>query len=101
MNASTVLYVYFISDPDEIYIATYDGIEPDAAIVAHDYIAHNCGIGSNEAICSELGIPIFNRKYNRHTENVSTNIRKQPQLQISCVICLSVKQKRYLGKNAL
>src|SRR5690606_20151995 len=41
MNHRSVLHVYFVSHSDEVYIAPHHGIEPDAAIITHDYIANN------------------------------------------------------------
>jgi uncharacterized membrane protein (GlpM family) len=60
VNNGAILNIHFISDANAVYIAPHHGIEPDAAIVAHYYIAHDGGIGGNKAIASELWVNPFN-----------------------------------------
>ena len=98
MDAGTILYVDFISNPDEIYVATYHCIEPNAAIIAHDHVAHNCGIRSNKAIYSELGMFVFNRKYDWHI--INTNIRKQVKSKFLALFVLQ-ENTNGPGKDAL
>src|SRR4030095_6581868 len=66
MNARSILDIYFITYADEIHIAANHCIEPDAAVVTHDHITNDSGVGSNETIFSKLRVFVFNRKYDRH-----------------------------------
>jgi hypothetical protein len=54
MNTGAILNIDFVAEPDKIYIAANDGIEPGTALISHDYIANNGGIGGNETINSKL-----------------------------------------------
>jgi hypothetical protein len=51
---------------DAVHIASYDGVEPDAAIVTHLYVSDNGGVRGDETIFSKTGGFAFNRKYRSH-----------------------------------
>lgn len=61
MNTGPVLYVDFVAHADKVHITSYNGIEPDAAI-----ITHHRSIRSNKTIVAKLRVFIFYRKYNRY-----------------------------------
>src|SRR5688572_32225941 len=71
MNASSILYVYFITHFYKIDIAPHHRIEPYAALITHDHVSDNGGIGGYKAIVSKLRVFVFYRKYYRHLENLS------------------------------
>src|SRR5579859_1406260 len=54
MDNHAILYIHFISDPDDIDITPYYSIEPNAAIVPHHYITYDRSIGCDKAIFSKL-----------------------------------------------
>src|SRR5688572_11908790 len=70
MNDSTILHIHFISHPDEIYITTDNGVEPETAIIPCNYISDNGGVGSNIAVGAKGGEFVFDWKYNRHNLNL-------------------------------
>jgi hypothetical protein len=55
-----ILNIYFISHAYAVYIAPHYSIEPNTAIIAHNYIANDGGIGGNKAITSKLRVNPFN-----------------------------------------
>jgi hypothetical protein len=66
MNTGAVLDVYFVPDPDEIDIASYNRVEPDTAIIAHDHISDDRRVWSYECVAPKLGLLVFYRKYDGH-----------------------------------
>jgi hypothetical protein len=60
VNNGAILNIHFIPYAYAVYVAPHHGIEPDAAVVAHHYVANDSGIGSNKAIVSKLGINPLN-----------------------------------------
>jgi hypothetical protein len=60
MNNGTVLHIYLVAHAYDIYIAPNYGVEPDAAIVAHNHIPNNSGIGGNIAVVAKSGQYSFN-----------------------------------------
>jgi hypothetical protein len=66
MNDGAILNVYLVPHTDEIHISPHYGIEPNAAIITHDHITNNRGIGSQKAIISKLRMFILYRKQYRH-----------------------------------
>jgi len=55
MNTGTILHIHFVAHSYIVHIATDNGVEPDAALVAHLNITGNGGIGSDETIGPEGG----------------------------------------------
>jgi hypothetical protein len=55
VNDGAVLNVYFIPQNNAVDITPYDGLKPNAALVAHFYITHNGGVFSDKNIFSPLG----------------------------------------------
>ena len=53
MNNGTVLHIYLVANAYNIYITPYNGVEPNASIVARNYIANNSGVGGNIAIVAK------------------------------------------------
>jgi hypothetical protein len=49
-----ILDIYLVADADTVDVASYDGIEPDAAFIANLYVAYDGGIGRDETILSKL-----------------------------------------------
>ena len=56
MQHSTVLDIDFVSNADAVYISANHGIEPDTALISHNYITHNSGIRGDKAILAELRV---------------------------------------------
>jgi hypothetical protein len=59
MDHGAILYIHFISDADAVNITTKYGIEPNAALIPHNNIPNNGGIGGYETIISPFGSNIF------------------------------------------
>src|SRR5581483_4603633 len=55
VDNDTVLDIYLIAKVDTIDIAPYHGVEPNATIVAHLYVAHYCGVRCDKTIFSKAG----------------------------------------------
>jgi len=49
-----------LADANAVHISPDNRIEPDAAIILDDYVAHNGGVRGNEAIFPNFRISIFN-----------------------------------------
>lgn len=56
MQHSSVLDIDFVPDADAVYISAYNRIEPDTALISHNYITHNSGIRGDKAILAELWV---------------------------------------------
>ena len=54
MEHHIVLYIYFVAHFYIVYIATDNGIVPDATLFSHGYIAYNNGGFSNESLFSNF-----------------------------------------------
>jgi hypothetical protein len=50
MDHGAILHIYLVAHADAVHIAPYHGIEPHTAVVAHDNITYNGGIGSYKTI---------------------------------------------------
>jgi hypothetical protein len=50
MQHAAILDIGFLSDANEIYITSHNGLKPDRAVVAHDYITNEGGIFCQKAI---------------------------------------------------
>jgi hypothetical protein len=66
VNAGSVLYIHFISHFYKIHIPADHGIEPGTAIITHDHIADDGGIGCDEAIVTKLGVFVFDGENEGH-----------------------------------
>jgi hypothetical protein len=66
MDAGAILHIYFVTDLNEVHIASDNRIEPETAIITGDHIANDGGIGCNETIVPELRVFVFYGKYYRH-----------------------------------
>jgi hypothetical protein len=51
---TSVLDVYSIANADRVYIATKDGIEPNAAILTDSDIAHDGGVFGQVSVLADL-----------------------------------------------
>jgi hypothetical protein len=62
MNARAVLDIDLIANTDKIDITSYDRVKPDAALITHDHVTNDGGIGCNETIITKLREFPFDRK---------------------------------------
>lgn len=76
MEDHAVLDIHPVANTDAVHIASYDGVEPDAAIVTYLYVSHDGRVGCDKTIVSKVGRFAFNRKYRSHKINIcSSNLR--------------------------
>ena len=54
VDTGAILHIHLVAYTHKIHIATDNSIEPYAAIIAHDHIAHHRGIRCNETVFAEL-----------------------------------------------
>jgi len=76
MDTGTILHIYFIAHFYVVYIAPYHCVEPNTALVAHDYIAHNSGVWCNKCVVSKMGVLSKHRQYYRHKKDCGIEGRK-------------------------
>ena len=50
MQYRAILDVYFIADADTVDVSADDCVEPYAAIISHDHIADDGGVGGDETV---------------------------------------------------
>jgi hypothetical protein len=62
MYNATILDIYFIANTNAVYISTYNGIEPHAAIITHDDITDNRCIGRNKQLFPIFGFTLLTGK---------------------------------------
>lgn len=62
----TILDIDFVPDTNTVYIAAYNCIKPNTALITHDYITHNSSIWGNKAILAELWVNSVDMKNNWH-----------------------------------
>ena len=77
-----VLNVDAVSDAYGVHIAADHRVEPHAALVAHDHIAHQSGVVGKEAFPADLRREAAHRYYQRHSGKV---------LEVSHSRCASVE----------
>ena len=56
MQDTSILYIYIVSNANAIHITTKDCIEPYTTTIAHNYIANDCRIDSEETILAPLWV---------------------------------------------
>ncbi|GAB2665912.1 hypothetical protein GCM10027036_19290 [Flavihumibacter cheonanensis] len=69
MQHSTVLYIDFVTNANTVNISAYNCIEPDTALISHNYITYNSGIRGNKAILAELRVNSVDMKDGWHDFN--------------------------------
>ena len=75
MYYSSILDVYLVTDPDDVYIATQNCIEPNTAIITHDNISNDCCIRSKETVVPELWIyPVYMHYYSHNEIALSIHV---------------------------
>ena len=55
MQDAAVLDVHIVANADAVHVAAQHGVEPDATVVADDYISHHCRIFRKIAVFAYLG----------------------------------------------
>jgi hypothetical protein len=61
MYDDAILDIYFIADADAVDIPAHDGIEPDAAVVAHLHVSYDSSVRRDKTIFSKAWCLTFHR----------------------------------------
>jgi hypothetical protein len=69
MNASPVLNIDLVSNPDKIYVAAHYRIEPNTTVIAYHDVAYNSRVRGDETVFAKLRVFLFNRKNDWHDQS--------------------------------